>query len=201
VQKPRILFPIVVEGKYDKNTIMQIFDATVITTGGFSIFNSKEKQALLRRLAERGGIILLTDSDGGGRQIRSFLTGILPKDKIYQVYTPTLAGKERRKSAPSKAGILGVEGMGRDVLERVLAPFVCTGACEENTPKSSDIGLTKLDFYRDGLSGGENSAALRDRLACELGLPHSMSASALIEAINLLISREQYEAALRKIKY
>ena len=197
--KKRIKYPIIVEGKYDKNALHQIFEATVITTGGFSIFNSKERQALVRKLAERGGIILLTDSDGGGRQIRSFLSGILPKDRLYHLYIPEIAGKERRKSAPSKAGFLGVEGVGREVLERVLSPFVDTGACNEITEKSGEKLLTKLDFYNDGLSGGADSAEKRSRLSEFFGFPRDMSAKALIEAINLTVGPEAYRRAYSEL--
>jgi len=115
-EKERIKLPIIVEGRYDKSKISSIFDATVITTGGFAIFNSKEKRALIKKLAERGGIILLTDSDAGGVQIRSYLSGILPKDRIFHLYIPEVEGKERRKRAPSKAGLLGVEGMDAESL-------------------------------------------------------------------------------------
>ena len=122
-KRSKISLPIVVEGRYDKSTLLSIFDTTVITLGGFAVFNSKEKQMLLRRVA-KDGIIILTDSDGAGKLIRSFLNGIIPKDKIYNLYVPKIAGKEKRKSAPSKEGLLGVEGMGREELTRVLAPFI-----------------------------------------------------------------------------
>ena len=192
-EKIRIRLPIIVEGRYDKSTLCSIFDATVITTNGFGIFKSNEKRALIKKLAERGGIILLTDSDAGGRQIRSFLSGILPKDKIIHLYTPEIAGKERRKKAPSKAGLLGVEGVGREILVKLLLPFADTGACREKTEIRE---VTKLDFFRDGLSGGDGSRERRDRLARMLGLPANMSANALIDAINLISSREEYERAL-----
>ena len=109
--KPIIALPIVVEGRYDKSAILSMFSANVITTEGFGIFNSAEKQQLIRKIAGKSGIILLTDSDGGGRQIRSFLTSILPPEKIFQLYIPRIAGKERRKDRPSKEGVLGVEGV------------------------------------------------------------------------------------------
>ncbi len=207
MEKKKITLPIIVEGRYDKNTLLQIFDATVITTDGFGIFNSTEKQGLIRRLAERGGVILLTDSDAGGVQIRSFLSGILPKDKIFHLYVPQIKGKERRKRAPSRTGILGVEGMNREVLERVLSPFIetadktatNTGACSE---KDGFTGrrVTKFDFFVDGLSGGVSSSVLREALARELMLPPTMSAGALLEAINLLYSYEEYKEKLESVK-
>ena len=199
MEKKRLKYPVIVEGKYDKITLLSIYSGSVITTGGFSVFNSKEKQSLLRKLCEAGGIILLTDSDAGGRQIRTFLSRILPKDKIFNLYIPEIKGKERRKSSPSKAGILGVEGMDREVLTRVLDPFT-TYPCEENAENNKGREVTKLDFYTDGLSGGENSAALREKLAKELGLPHDMTAKALIEAINLIYGFDAYRDALSKIK-
>lgn len=201
MEKKKIKFPIIVEGKYDKNTLLQIFDATVITTDGFGIFNSKEKQSLIRRLAASGGIILLTDSDGGGVQIRSFLSGILPRERIFHLYVPQIKGKERRKSAPSRAGLLGVEGMRREVLLSVLAPFITTGegvgACRKNEENKRLV--TRLDFYEDGLSGTEGSAERRKRLAKALDLPTTLGAKALIEAINLLFDYGQYKTALAQL--
>ena len=127
---PTVSLPIIVEGRYDKSAILGMLRARVFTTEGFGIFNSGQKQALLRRIAGERGVILLTDSDGGGRQIRSFLTSILPPDKVHQLYIPEVIGKERRKKRGSRAGTLGVEGVGGEVLLRVLAPFIDRGgAC------------------------------------------------------------------------
>ena len=197
IEKKKIALPIIVEGRYDKNTIMQIFDATVITTGGFSLFNSKEKQKLIRKLAERGGVIVLTDSDGGGRQIRSFLSSILPREKIFHLYIPEIKGKERRKSSPSKAGLLGVEGMEREVLIKTLSPFIDT---VERDAFSEKRPVTKLDLFEDGMSGGDGASLLRDKLCLMLDLPHGMSANALLAAINLLYSFEEYKACVEKIR-
>ena len=196
MEKPRIKLPVVVEGRYDKSTLLSMFSATVVTTGGFSVFNSKEKRLLIKRLAEGGGIILLTDPDAGGKQIRSFISGILPKEKIFNLYVPKIEGKEKRKKTASKAGILGVEGMGREVLMRVLDPFIDKGACEEKSQKRE---VTKLDFFNDGLSGGENSSEKRARLAEALMLPADMSAKALLEAINLLLGYDEYKRALESL--
>ena len=192
IEKLRISLPIVVEGKYDKITLSSIVDAPIVTLGGFSVFNSEQRQALLRRLAEGEGIILLVDPDGGGRQIRSFISSILPPEKVHHVHVPKVEGKERRKRAPSRSGILGVEGAGRETLLRALSPFA------QDAPPRDD-GISKLDLYRDGLSGGENSAEKRRALAAELGLPDDLSANALLEAINLLCGREGYMSALGKI--
>ena len=193
MDKSRIKLPIVVEGRYDKSTIQSMFSATVVTTGGFSVFNSKEKRLLITRLAEAGGIILLTDSDAGGKQIRSFISGILPKEKIFHLYIPKVEGKEKRKRAPSRSGLIGVEGMGREVLTRVLAPFTEGEACEIKIDRTPRREVTKFDLFVDGLSGGEGSAAKRGRLAEALMLPSDMSAKALLEAINLVSDYEEYK--------
>ena len=191
--KLKIALPIIVEGKYDKNTLLQIFDATVITLGGFAVFNSREKQALIRTLA-KDGIIVLTDSDGAGKQIRSFLNGIVPKDKIYNLYIPKIEGKEKRKSAPSKEGLLGVEGMKKEELLRILSPFT------SDAPIKMDKMITKVDFYMDKLTGAENSSVLRDRLAEHFRLPAGMTANALLEALNILTDIEGYRKAVDKMK-
>ena len=195
--KKKIALPIIVEGKYDKNTLSQIFDCTVITTGGFGIFNAKEKQALLRRICA-GGAILLTDSDGGGRQIRSFLNSILPKDKIHNLYIPKIEGKERRKSAPSKEGTLGVEGMSREVLERVFAPFTLDGE-NANTERKTEKMITKVDFFVHKLTGYPNSSERRRRLCALAELPDDMTPNALIEALNLLYGYDGFLTLLEKV--
>ena len=191
MEKKKISLPIIVEGKYDKTTLTSMFDCTVISVGGFGVFNSKEKQALLRRLCADGAVIL-TDSDGGGVQIRSFLSGILPKDKIRHAYIPKVEGKEKRKTKAGKAGLLGVEGMSREVLSRLLEPFASDNAV---TLKG---GVSKTDFFIDGLSGGENSSVKRGKLARLAGLPDDISANALLEAINILYSYDEYKKLLSK---
>lgn len=199
-QKHKISIPIIVEGKYDKNTLSQLFDATVITLGGFSVFNSKEKQALIRRISENG-IILLTDPDGGGKQIRSFINGILPKDKIFNVYIPRIAGKERRKDKRSKEGVLGVEGMDRETLENTLSPFFDNGErVEKNMHKDRGL-ITKVDFFLDRLTGCENATARRAALASAFRLPEDMTAKALLEALNIVTDREGYSEAIKALDY
>ena len=193
-KKIKIALPIIVEGRYDKSCLLGFIDATVITTGGFSVFNNKEKQALIRKLAEAGGVILLTDSDGGGRQIRSFLSGILPSDKIHNLFIPKVPGKEPRKSRPSKSGTLGVEGMEKEVLLRLLSPFAC-GKAENKNKKN----ITKLDFFEDRLTGADNSAKRRSELCRIAGLPEDMTAKSLIEALNLLYTYEEYKGFVSKI--
>ena len=198
MDKQRIEMPIIVEGKYDKNKIKQFFDATVISVGGFGIFNSAELRALIRRISGEG-IIILTDSDGGGVQIRKYLKGIIPEGKVYNAYIPKIEGKERRKTAPSKEGLLGVEGMSAQVIKEVLSPFVVNGERAANLQKNSDEMLTKVDFYKDKLTGAENSSVHRDRLASEFGLPSGMSAGALLAALNIITDRAGYERAVAKI--
>lgn len=187
MEKIKISLPIIVEGRYDKATLSGFIDATIITTGGFSIFNNKEKQALLRRLA-KDGIIVLTDSDGGGKQIRKFLAGILPPDKIHNLYIPKIEGKESRKRKPSAAGTLGVEGMEKDVLIRLLTHFIDG----EKASKSGKM-ITKVDFFFDRLTGCEGASDNRRKLCEECNLPNDMTTNALLEALNLLYTYDEYK--------
>ena len=180
MEKIKISLPIIVEGRYDKSTLSGFLDANIITTGGFSIFNNKEKQALIRRIGQNG-IIILTDSDGGGKQIRKFLSGILLPDKIHNLYIPKIEGKESRKRKASKAGTLGVEGMDKDTILRLLAPFVDG----QNAVKSGKM-ITKVDFFTDKLTGCEGASENRARLCRPCGLPEDMTPNALLEAMNLL---------------
>ncbi len=182
--------PIIVEGKYDKLKLSRIVKAQIITTDGFGIFSKDEKKHLIRRLAAENGVIVLTDSDGAGMVIRNHLRSILPADKIIHLYTPQIKGKEKRKDAPSKEGFLGVEGMDIAWLEKALAPFA------DGLPIPR-MTLTKADLYACGLSGREDSALRRKRLAVLLDLPTGLSANALLEAVNMLITEEEFRNALR----
>ena len=188
---PRIKLPIVVEGRYDKSAVLSMFSATVITTEGFGIFNSKEKQALIRKISG-GGIIILTDSDAGGKQIRSFISSIVPKEKIYQLYIPRIEGKERRKKQAGREGVLGVEGVGGDVLRSVLDPFTSV------EPLSKGAEITPTDMFNLGLSGGAGSSERRDELCAALSLPRGMNAKALLSALNIVSTREEIEKLLKK---
>lgn len=180
---------VVVEGRYDKNALKQVVEATVVETGGFGVFNDKERIALLRRLAKERGLIVLTDSDGAGFVIRNFLRGAIPKDQIKHAYIPDIYGKERRKTAPGKEGKLGVEGMKPEVLlsalERAGATFEDGGAPRERQP------ITKAELYELGLTGGKNSAERRAALLKKLSLPEHMTTNAMLEALNLLCGREE----------
>ena len=184
--------PIIVEGKYDKIKLSRIVKAHIVTTDGFGIFSKSQKAALIRRLAEADGVIVLTDSDGAGLVIRNYLRNLLPPDKIIHLYTPRIKGKEKRKSEPSKEGILGVEGMELDWLEKALAPFADGGA----KPR---MQLTKADLYALGLSGGPNSEIRRKELSHLLDLPDNLSANALLEAICLLVTKEEFDKAIEAI--
>ena len=189
---------IVVEGRYDKNALSQVVDATVITLGGFSVFNDREKLAFLRRLAEKQGLIVLTDSDGAGFVIRNYLKGALPKEQVKQAYIPDIHGKERRKRHAGKEGKLGVEGMKPEVL---LAALERAGATVldgegENVPTREPI--TKADLFALGLTGGQDSAARRQALLRKLDLPEHLTANGMLEALNLLYDRETLERTLKE---
>ena len=190
--KPRIREVIVVEGRYDKNALRQVVEATVLETGGFAVFNDKEKLAFLRRLAERRGVIILTDSDGAGFVIRNYLKGALPKDKVRQAYIPDVAGKERRKRRPGKEGKLGVEGMSPQVLLEALRRAGATFEDGGDSAAPSGEPITKADLFAAGLSGGTDSAARRRALLRRLELPEHLTANAMVEALNLLMSREDF---------
>ena len=190
---------IVVEGRYDKNALKQVVDAIVVETGGFGVFNDKERLALLRRLAKERGLILLTDSDGAGFVIRNFLRGAIPKNQIKQAYIPDIYGKERRKSAPGKEGKLGVEGMTPQVLLSVLERAGATFEDGETAAMEKEP-ITKMDFFELGLTGGADSTARRAALLKKLNLPERMTTNALLEAVNILCSREELLALLNNEK-
>lgn len=190
---------IVVEGRYDKNTLSQVVDATVITVGGFSVFNDKEKLAFLRRLAEERGLIVLTDSDGAGFVIRNYLKGALPKDKIKQAYIPDVQGKERRKRHAGKEGKLGVEGMKPDVILSVLQRAGATFLDEDAVEMDERVPITKADLFELGLTGGPDSTVKRQMLLKRLDLPEKLTANGMLEALNLLYDRESLIEVLKEI--
>lgn len=189
---------IIVEGRYDKNKLKQIVNAQVIETSGFGIFKDVEKRGLLLKLAEKNGIIVLTDSDSAGFLIRNHLRGILPGKYLKHAYIPRIEGKEKRKEHKSKEGILGVEGVCDDViidaLKKAGATFIGEGEALERSGN-----ITKIDLYERGLSGGAKSTKLRAKLAEELGFPAGMSANALLEAMNLLITKDEFCKLCQKI--
>ena len=189
----RIREVIVVEGRYDKNTISQVVDAAVVTLGGFAVFNDREKLSFLRRLAEERGLIVLTDSDGAGFVIRNYLKGALPRDRVKQAYIPDIPGKERRKRSPGKEGKLGVEGMKPAVLLEALRR---AGATFEEEAPAAERGepLTKAVLYALGLTGGTGSAERRQVLLRRLDLPGHLTPNAMLEALNLLYDRASFLA-------
>lgn len=190
---------IVVEGRYDKNTIAQVVDAHVVTLEGFAVFHDQKKLAFLRRLAGERGLILLTDSDGAGFVIRNYLKGALPKEQVKQAYIPDVQGKERRKRRPGREGKLGVEGMRPQVLLSALERAGATFLDEEDAaPLKMREPITKADLYALGLTGGPDSAARRRALMKRLNLPEHLTANGLLEALNLLYDRETLQQAAQE---
>lgn len=193
-ERIKLDMPVIVEGKYDKIKLESIIDGIIITTNGFGIYKNSEKMALIRRYAEKTGVIILTDSDGAGFQIRNSLKSRIPEGKLINIYIPDVFGKERRKEKPSKEGKLGVEGIDAAVLRK---------AFEDAGLMSGDAGRKKwADKQRlvsDGLSGGDNSSELRKALCAALGLPERLTAKGLIDALNTLCSEDEYNEALTKI--
>lgn len=190
--KERIREVIVVEGRYDKNTLSQVVDAVIVETGGFSVFHDREKLDYLRRLARERGLILMTDPDGAGFVIRNYLKGSIPPEQIKQAYVPDIRGKERRKQRPGKEGKLGVEGMRPEVLLEALRR---AGATFENAalqPVRGGGEITRADLLDRGLIG-PGSAAQRAALLQRLRLPEHLSTAALLQTLNLLMSREEFE--------
>lgn len=180
---------VIVEGKYDKFRLETVIDAPIITTDGFGIFNDKQKQNLIRKIAEKRGIVILTDSDSAGFLIRSKLCGMVPADRITHVYIPELHGKEKRKPQPSKEGLLGVEGVPNEV---IAAAFERAGLlCGNNDNDENRRKITKSDLYDLGLCGKQNSAIIRKMLINKLGFPSHMSANALLNALNILMDYDE----------
>ena len=194
----RIREAIVVEGRYDKNTLSQLVDTVIIETSGFGIFKDKERLALLRRLAEKRGLIVLTDPDGAGFVIRGHLRGSLPPDRVKHAYVPDIYGKERRKRQGGKEGKLGVEGMRPEVLEAALRRAGATFLDEEGE-RAAPAGrpVTKADFVALGLSGGPGAADRRRALLQRLELPEHLSPNAMLEVLNALFTREELDGLLQ----
>lgn len=189
MSKPRIEEVIVVEGRYDRNMLLQVVNATVVETGGFSVFNDREKLAFLRKLAQKRGLILLTDSDGAGFVIRNYLKGAIPKEQVKQAYIPDIPGKERRKRKAGKEGKLGVEGMTPEILLQALRRGGATFAGE--AAPSAAVPITKADLLDRGLIG-PGSTQKRQQLLKNLELPEHLTPNALLETLNLLMSREEF---------
>ncbi len=193
MEKLHIAYPVIVEGKYDRLRLLSVMEGQILTTDGFGIFKNKEKAALLRALAAKTPLIVLTDPDGAGTLIRAHVGSAVPRERIIPLYVPRVAGMEKRKKQPSAEGVLGVEGQERGVLYDLLAPF----ASDAPTPKGT--GLTKADLFADGLTGTAGCAARRDRLATRFGLPPGMTPNALLAALNVVAAKEEYRAAADRL--
>ncbi len=187
---------VIVEGKYDKIKLSNILDTVIIETDGFAIFKDKEKQKLIRFLAEKRGVIIMTDSDSAGFKIRSFLKGIINSDNIKNVYIPDIYGKEKRKTEASKEGKLGVEGVSVKVIMDALEK---AGVLYLENNKKEGREITHTDFFEDGISGGENSSAIRKALAKSLGLPEKISSSSLLKIINSYMTYDEYKNIVTKL--
>lgn len=180
---------IIVEGRYDKARLSSVIDALIITTDGFGIFNSKEKQTFIRKTAKEKGIIILTDSDAAGFKIRNFLKNIVPENTVTHVYIPDIYGKEKRKEAPSKEGKLGVEGIDNEILTQAL---IASGLFSQKTDNSERRLISNADLFEMGLSGRENSAEKRRRLLHSMGLPARLTGKNLLSVLNSFITYEDF---------
>lgn len=192
----RVKEAIIVEGKYDKIRLSSVVDGLILETNGFRIFKDREQMALIRRLAETRGILILTDSDGAGFVIRRYLSGSIPPDRVRHAYIPDIPGKERRKAKPSKEGKLGVEGVSQEVL---LAALRRAGVCCSEEPEESDAPvrrITKTDLYLAGLSGGRDSAEKRRAFLRRMSLPEHLAPNALVEVLNSMMSCEEFLEAV-----
>lgn len=200
----RVKEVIVVEGRYDKNALSQVVQATILETSGFRIFSRREQVALLRRLAEQRGLIVLTDSDGAGFTIRNFLKGAIPGGALKQAYIPDQYGKERRKRSPGKEGKVGVEGMPPAVLLKALTEAGATFLDEPSSPspenKQRDDAWTKADLYELGLLGRPDCKQRRGALLRHLSLPEHLSTNALVDVLSMLYTRTEIEAVLSQMR-
>lgn len=191
---------VVVEGRYDKNTLSQLVDTIIIETKGFGIFKDSERLSLLRRLARERGLVVLTDSDGAGFVIRNFLKGAIPPGQVKHAYIPDLFGKERRKRQPGKEGKLGVEGMRPQVLEEALRRAGVTFLDQTAGEQVPRRPITKADLFAAGLSGAPDSAARRQALLHRLELPEHMTANAMLEALNVFCTYEAFQKAVSALE-
>jgi len=191
--KQKLPQAIIVEGKYDKIRLSNIYDTIIVVTDGFSIFNDKSKQKYIKKLAYSCGIIILTDSDGAGFVIRNFIRNICAGGKVYNAYIPDISGKEKRKAAPSKENKLGVEGISDDIIRKSIANL----SLSDEQPPVADI--TMGDLFELGIIGGENSSFLRKELTKEIDLPEHISSKALLEIINLMFSLEELKQVLANL--
>ncbi len=191
-----VAYPVIVEGRYDKLRLESVIAAQILTTDGFGLFSRQEKATLFRALAKKSRLIVLTDSDGAGKLIRSRISSILPADRVIHLYIPRVKGTEKRKHQPSAEGTLGVEGMERELLRRLFAPY----ADPKHVELAAGNPLSKTDFFIDGLTGVPDSAARRDAFAQKLGLPPGMTPNALLAAVRLLCTYEEYKMLVGRME-
>ncbi|MBR2312511.1 MAG: DUF4093 domain-containing protein [Clostridia bacterium] len=193
MEKLKIPYPVVVEGKYDRLRLLAVMEGQILTTEGFGIFKKKEKLALLRALAAKTPIVVLTDPDGAGKLIRAHIGTAIPKERIIPLYVPQKKGTEKRKQVPSAAGLLGVEGQDTLLLYELLKPL------SDGKPLAVARPISKIDFFEDRLTGCENATARRAALAQHFALPTDMTPNALLAALNVIASYDEYKAAVEKI--
>lgn len=191
---------IVVEGKYDKIKLESIIDATIVVTNGYGIFKDREKLELIRFYARKKGIIILTDSDGAGFKIRGFLKGSVPEGSIKNVYIPDIFGKEKRKVKPSAEGKLGVEGIKKELIVEAFRKAGINFVSEEGAEKTERNPVTRTDIYEAGLTGAPDSSEKRKKLLKKLGLPERLSTSGMLEALNTMMSAEEFYEMMNKEK-
>lgn len=194
MERLQIPYPVIVEGKYDRLRLLSVIDAQILTTDGFGIFRKNEKLALFRALAKKTPIIVLTDPDGAGTLIRAHIGSAIPKDRLIPLYVPRIKGVEARKKAPSAQGFLGVEGQERDALYALFLPFG-----KQEPAAAPRVPLTKTDLFTYGLTGSKDSRAARAALAHRLDLPPDMTPNALLAALNVILTPEQFYAIAKEL--
>ncbi|MBQ8254570.1 MAG: DUF4093 domain-containing protein [Clostridia bacterium] len=192
-EKLKLVSPIIVEGKYDKIKLSSFIESEIICLNGFGIFKDEKKREMLKDIAKKHGLIVLTDSDGGGLVLRNHLRSLIPSEQLTHLYIPRIEGKEKRKEEASKEGLLGVEGMDIALLRALFEPFLVQKT-QINARK-----VTKTDLFCDGLLGNEGSGDKRKKLCAKCSLPDNISSKALLEAINLLYSYDRYKEIINEI--
>ena len=189
MEKLRVSRAILVEGKYDRIKLASLIDGLIIPIDGFRIYKDRQKSAMIRALAQKRGLVVVTDSDAAGFQLRGYLRSIAKDADVIHIYIPQVSGKERRKAAPGAEHLLGVEGIGADTLREL---FLRSGAVDDTPPQEGARRITRMDFYDDGLMGGPDAAERRAALLRRLGLPNYLTTNALLEIVNSLMSYEEY---------
>ncbi len=197
MERLAIPYPVIVEGRYDVLKLQTVIDADIITTDGFGIFRNSEKKALLRALAAKTPLIVLTDPDGAGGVIRSGICGMLPPDRVIRLYVPRTPGTEKRKSSPSAEGVLGVEGISGEILRKLFEPYASGPGDTRGTGSHT---LCAADLYRDGLTGRADSRQARDEFGSSLGLPPGMNAKAFLTALNFILTDDEYNEKIREFR-